>query len=77
MGGTYKVTDKISVFGGVRGVIAKSGYEGSIKNFTVNGKAGNLYSPTFAENAANATTIAEQYAAEGNAQMAKEFAEKA
>lgn len=76
VGGTYKVTDKISVFGGVRGVIAKSGYEGSIKNFTVNGKAGNLYSPTFAENAANAKTIAEQYAAEGNAQMAKEFAEK-
>ena len=77
MGGTYKVTDKISVFGGVRGVIAKSGYEGSIKNFTVNGKAGNLYSPTFAENAANAKTAAEQYAAAGNTQMAKEFEEKA
>ena len=77
VGGTYKVTDKISVFGGVRGVIAKSGYEGSIKNFTVNGKAGNLYSPTFAENAANAKTVAEQYAAAGNTQMAKEFEEKA
>lgn len=77
VGGTYKVTDKISVFGGVRGVIAKSGYEGSIKNFTVNGIAGNLYSPTFAEAAKQAAEAAKTMAAAGNAQMAAEYAAKA
>lgn len=37
LGATYKITDKISVFGGVRGVIANSGYEGAITGFSVNG----------------------------------------
>lgn len=34
VGATYKVTDKVSVFGGVRGVLAKCGYEGSIKGIS-------------------------------------------
>lgn len=34
VGTTYKVTDKVSVFGGVRGVLAKCGYEGSIKGIS-------------------------------------------
>ena len=38
VGGTYKVTDKVSVFGGVRGVIAKCGYTGAISNITLDGK---------------------------------------
>ena len=37
LGATYKITDKVSVFGGVRGVIANSGYEGAITGFSVNG----------------------------------------
>lgn len=38
VGGTYKVTDKVSVFGGVRGVIAKCGYTGAISNIKLDGK---------------------------------------
>lgn len=37
LGATYKITDKVAVFGGVRGVIAQSGYEGAITGFSVNG----------------------------------------
>lgn len=37
VGATYKITDQISVFGGVRGVIANCGYEGAITGFSVNG----------------------------------------
>lgn len=37
LGATYKITDQISVFGGVRGVIANCGYEGAITGFSVNG----------------------------------------
>lgn len=36
LGGTYKVTDKISVFGGVRTVFASNAYEGAIKNIKIN-----------------------------------------
>ncbi len=32
VGGTYKVTDKVSVFGGLRGVLANCSYTGAIKN---------------------------------------------
>lgn len=37
LGATYKITDNVSVFGGVRGVIANCGYEGAISGFSVNG----------------------------------------
>ena len=34
LGGTYKVTDKVAVFGGVRGVLANASYTGAIKNIS-------------------------------------------
>ena len=36
VGGTYKVTDKVSVFGGLRGVIANCSYVGQISNMKAN-----------------------------------------
>ena len=43
VGGTYKVTDKVSVFGGVRGVLANCAYTGAIANITANGVPGSAY----------------------------------
>lgn len=44
LGGTYKVTDNVSVFGGVRTVFASNAYEGTIKNIMLKSAAtgGNL-----------------------------------
>lgn len=36
LGGTYKVTDKVSVFAGVRGTLADCGYSGMISNIKAN-----------------------------------------
>lgn len=55
LGGTYKVTDKISVFGGVRTVFASNAYEGAIKNIKIN----NMTSADF-------SALSEQYAAAGD-----------
>ena len=75
VGGTYKVTDQVSVFGGLRGVIASVGYEGAVRDFTVNNKkAANEYSPIFAANAQQAAAAAQQYAALGMAEKAAEYA---
>jgi len=38
VGGTYKVTDMVSVFGGVRGVLANCSYVGAIKDISGNAK---------------------------------------
>lgn len=43
VGGTYKLTDNFSVFGGVRGVIASCNYTGAIKNVMANGMAAGTY----------------------------------
>ena len=43
LGGTYKITDQISVFGGVRGVLANASYTGAIANITANGVPGGAY----------------------------------
>lgn len=43
VGATYKICDKVSVFAGARGIIAKSGYEGAISNITVNGNGASVY----------------------------------
>jgi long-subunit fatty acid transport protein len=43
LGGTYKVADNFSVFGGLRGVLANCSYVGSISNITVNGKNAEYY----------------------------------
>ena len=37
LGATYKVTDNFSVFGGVRGIMANSSYEGAITNIKMGG----------------------------------------
>ena len=44
VGGTYKVTDNVSVFGGVRGVLANCSYTGAIQNIKVNGMDAAQYS---------------------------------
>ena len=43
LGATYKIGDKVSVFGGARAVLASCGYEASIKNVTANGMAAGTY----------------------------------
>ena len=69
VGATYKVTDKISVFGGVRGVLANSSYVGAISNVTANGVAASTYlngvSQMAASAAGQAAAAAGQYAAAG------------
>ena len=55
LGGTYKVTDNVSVFGGVRTVFASNAYEGAIRNIKIN----NMSSADFA-------TASAQYAAAGD-----------
>lgn len=39
VGGTYKITDQVSVFGGVRGVLANCTYTGAIRNIKADGKS--------------------------------------
>jgi long-subunit fatty acid transport protein len=77
VGTTYKVTDNVSVFGGVRGVIARGGYEGSITGFKVNGIDANNYSAGFAQSSAQAAAAAQQYAAAGDLANAKKYADMA
>ncbi|MBO5977268.1 MAG: transporter, partial [Bacteroidales bacterium] len=43
VGATYKLTDNFSVFGGARGVLANSNYNGAINNITANGVAAGAY----------------------------------
>ncbi len=70
VGGTYKVTDQVSVFGGVRGVIASTSYEGAITNINLDGKNAQYYSAASAQAAA----AAGQYAAAGQAAAAAQYA---
>ena len=64
LGATYKVTDNFSVYGGVRGIMANSAYEGAISNIMAyaNGAAvpGSTYLDLVSQQAAGA---AQQYAA--------------
>ena len=69
VGGTYKVTDKVSVFGGVRGVIAKCGYTGAISNITLDGKNSADYASMYNL----ATKAAKDYMEAGNMVMAGEY----
>lgn len=59
LGGTYKITENLSVFGGVRGVIASCGYEGAITGIKANGMTSADYT-SLSQQAAGA---AQQYAA--------------
>lgn len=80
VGGTYKVLDNLSVFGGLRGVIANCGYEGAITGIKVNGKGSADYF-TLSQQAAGAAKqyadAAEQYAAAGMATEAAQALEAA
>ena len=62
LGATYKVTENISVYGGVRGILANCAYEGAITNFTVMGMPANNFTAGFAEASQKAATAAQQYA---------------
>ena len=82
LGATYKVTDNFSVYGGVRGIMANSAYEGAISNIMAyaNGAAvsGSTYLDLVSQQAAGAAqqyaAAAQQYAAAG---MATEAAQAA
>lgn len=58
LGGTYKVIDKVSVFAGVRGVLANCSYTGAITNISIDGKKSADYA-TLSQQAAG---VAQQYA---------------
>ncbi len=77
VGGTYKVTENVSLFGGVRGVIANCGYEGAVTGFTVNNIPGTTYSPIFAQSAQSAIQASNQFAAAGDMEKALYYAEQA
>lgn len=82
LGATYKVTDNFSVYGGVRGIMANSAYEGAISNIMAyaNGAAvpGSTYLNLVSQQAADAAqqyaAAAQQYTAAG---MATEAAQAA
>ena len=82
LGATYKVTENISVFGGVRGIMANCAYTGAISNIMAyaNGASmpGSSYLGVVSQQAAGAAqqyaAAAEQYAAAG---MAAEAAQAA
>ncbi len=70
VGGTYKLTQNLSVFGGVRGVIANCGYEGAIANIKANNKDAFTY---YTELSQQAAAAAAQYAAAGMAAEAAQY----
>lgn len=70
VGATYKINENVSVFAGARGVIARCGYEGAIRNITIGGAT----SEVFAAQSAQAKAAAEQYAAAGLADEAAHYA---
>ena len=77
LGGTYKLTDNLSVFAGARGVIANCGYEGAISGIKVNNMGSADYS-ALSQQAAGAAqqyaAAAQQYAAAGLATEAAQAA---
>ncbi|MBO7294152.1 MAG: outer membrane protein transport protein [Bacteroidaceae bacterium] len=70
LGATYKVTDNFSVFGGVRGIMANSSYEGAITNIKANGLGAAEYKALSDQAAA----AAQQYANLGMATEAAQYA---
>lgn len=73
IGGTYKITDMVSVFGGLRGVIARSGYTGAIRNITLDGKNSAYY----AQASLDAANAAKMYQAAGDMAAAGMYADLA
>ncbi|MBR6538913.1 MAG: transporter, partial [Bacteroides sp.] len=66
IGGTYKVVENLSVFGGLRTVIANCNYTGAINNFKVNGIDAKNFAPAFAQ-------AYQQAVAAGNAEAASQY----
>ncbi len=62
IGGTYKLTDNFSVFGGVRGVLANCSYTGAITNIKANGKTAAEYAKLSKDAAAGAEQFAQMAA---------------
>ena len=77
VGGTYKITDKVSVFGGLRGVLANCSYVGSITNFNINNVPATNYNQAFSQASAAASTAAQQYAAAGDVDNAQKYVAQA
>lgn len=80
VGGTYKITKNVSVFAGVRGVLANSSYVGSITNIKANGLGSAEYSALSqqaAQGAQQAAQAAAQYAAAGMTAEAQKYNEMA
>ena len=77
LGATYKVSENFSVFGGVRGILANSAYEGAITNFTVMGMPANNFSAGFAEASQKYATAAQNAVASGDMVAAAQYAELA
>ncbi|MBO5698901.1 MAG: outer membrane protein transport protein [Bacteroidaceae bacterium] len=64
LGATYKVTDNISVFGGVRGIMANSAYTGAITNIMAHTAAGAVPGAAYLNGVSqHAAAAAQQYAA--------------
>lgn len=66
VGGTYKIMEHLSVFGGLRAVIANCGYTGAITGIAVDGNNAAYYSALSEQAAASAQAAL----AAGNAQLA-------
>lgn len=80
VGATYKIMEHLSVFAGVRGVLANCGYTGAITGITVDGNNAAYYSNLSrmaAAGAQQAAAGAEAAMAAGNATLAQQLAAQA
>ncbi len=77
VGGTYRLTNNFSVFGGLRGVLANCSYAGAIANIKANGVAAGDYYTQLSQKAAagaeQAAAAAAQFAAAGASDKAAEY----
>ena len=77
VGGTYKVTDNVSVFGGLRGVIANCSYVGQISNMKANDIEASAYLTGVSQQATagsqQAAAAATQYAQAGMTAEAAQY----
>ena len=73
IGGTYKFNENVAAFVGVRGILANCGYEGAIRNITIDGKNAAYYSAASAQ----AAQAAQAYAQAGDMVSAQAYSEMA
>lgn len=78
VGASYKLSDNISVFGGIRGVLANCSYTGTISNIKANGISASTYlnnvSQTAQEAASQYSAGAKQAQAAGQTELAAQYA---